>query len=371
MSIKIQIKTFTLAQKQQLAEKWQYLEKRSNCSVFLSWLWIGNWLDLVIGKLFIVECYQDDEIVGLAFFVEKTRKIFGVIPIKQWWLHRTGEQDQDQIWIEYNDFLLSARNESLIREQMVKAIAEHSAVGDELIVGLSENKVLTSFDGSHFTGSRELITSKGYLIDFKLINNDYFKEILSKNARYQINRSEKLLKEQGELGFRVVNETADIKALLPDIAKLHIKRWQDTVEGSGFDNEIFSQFHQRLIEQSASSTSTVQVAVLSLEDKNIGYLLNFVYKNTVSFYLSALSDDFDAKIKVGLLLHTKAIKYYASHEVASHKIEKYDFLAGDAQYKRTLSNSDYALDFICFNKNKAVLSIEALLRGVKARILKR
>jgi hypothetical protein len=351
-----------LSEKEQVAKKWLDLEARANNSIFLSWLWIGNWLELVNDKLFIVECYQDEKLVGLAFFVERTRKVFGLIPVKQWWLHRTGRQEQDQIWIEYNDFLLSAENENLVREQMVKAISEHTACVDEFVIGLTEDNVLASFSlffsANRFTGYRELSLSKGYLIDFKLINENYFLEVLSKNARYQINRSEKLLNGIGEVGFKVVSDRAEIIALLPDIANLHIKRWQNTTEGSGFDNAIFTEFHHQFIEESINNS--VQVSILTLSEENIGYLVNFVYKDTVYFYLSALSDKFSAKIKLGLLLQTKTIQFYQIQQM-----NKYDFLAGDAQYKRTMSNISYSLDFICFYKKKTVLCIEAFLRDIK------
>ena len=41
------VKPFEFSQKEKLGEKWLELEKDSDCSVFLSWLWIGNWLDVV------------------------------------------------------------------------------------------------------------------------------------------------------------------------------------------------------------------------------------------------------------------------------------------------------------------------------------
>ena len=70
--------------------KWQDLEKRAESNVFLSWAWIGNWLEIITGKVFLVEAVVNDQVVGLGFFVEKTRRIFGLFPIKQWHLHRTG-----------------------------------------------------------------------------------------------------------------------------------------------------------------------------------------------------------------------------------------------------------------------------------------
>lgn len=355
--MKIQIKPFTLSEKKQVAEKWQDLESRANNSVFISWLWIGNWLELVNDKLFIVECYQGEKIIGLAFFVEKVRKVFGLLPIKQWQLHRTGNTAQDQIWIERNDFLLDSSIDDLARLQMIQAVCDYDPSIKEVIVGLADDKVLTDFK-KHFNKSREYIDSQGYFVDLDCIENNYITDVLSKNTRSQINRSERLLAQQGELAFTVITKQDDINQLLPDIAKRHLLRWKNTNDGSGFSNPLFYRFHQYFIK--SDDNNVVQVAVLSLNNQAIGYLLNYVYKDTVNFYLSALTEFDDGKIKVGLTLHARAIQYYCNQNCKS-----YDFLGGDAQYKKSLSNQHYDLALLSFYKNTFIIPLESKLKDIK------
>lgn len=355
--ITTQIKPFTLPEKEPVAVKWKDLEVRANNSVFISWLWISNWLELVNDKLFIIECYQGKKLIGLAFFVEKTRKAFGVIPIKQWQLHRTGNTEQDQIWIEHNDFLLDSSVEDAAREQMILAIYDYDISIKEIIVGLANNNVLKTFK-KYFYQAREHIVSPGYIVDLNCIENNYSINVLSKNTRSQINRSEKLLAQQGELTFTVISNKNEINQLLSSIAEIHLLRWGNTPDGSGFSNAIFYHFHQNVIK--SDDDSIVQISVLSLNDKAIGYLFNYVYKERVSFYLSALMTFDNSKIKVGLTLHARAIQHYFNKD-----FKYYDFLGGDAQYKQSMSNQRYNLALVSFCKDNLIIRLESKLKDIK------
>ncbi|PKG81325.1 hypothetical protein CXF85_17765 [Colwellia sp. 75C3] len=359
------VKPFELSQKEKLGEKWLLLESDSDCSVFLSWHWIGNWLDLVTDKLFLVEAYRDDQVVGLGFFVEKTRKIFGCFTVKQWWLHRTGDQQQDQIWVEYNDFLLDESCSVVVREEMVKAVADFDPSVKEVIIGLSASEKLDFFTESfaklNFLATTAVETN-GYLASLSCINGDYLNKTLSKNTRLQISRSKKILQSQGQLSFEVFSSPQKLVELYPKIASIHIDKWQATNEGSGFSNPLFEDFHQSMALN--NTNNMVQIAVLTLNEAELGYLVNFVYNNKVYFYLSALQKSSDNKIKIGLTLHSEAMKHYA--ELG---IESYDFLGGEARYKKSLSNEKSRLEMKCFYRNEFILRFESQLKKFKMRTI--
>ena len=354
--INTHIKPFDLSKKEELGSLWRILQQRADCTFFLSWQWISNWLALVTSQMFVIEAYRDNNIVGLGVFVEQERKVFGFIPIKQWYLHRTGIEQQDQIWVEYNDFLLDSQIADEVRNQMINAISCYDHTVQEFVIGLSADKVISCFN-KYFDHSRELITTQGYLIDLSSVKENYLDCIPSKNTRSQIKRSDKLLNQQDRIKFDVVTDKDDIKVLLTEIAELHIKRWQNTIEGSGFTNDLFMAFHQKLAND---GNSIVQISVLSLDNKSLGYLLNFVYNDRVYFYLSALTTSPNNKIKIGLSLHSKAIQYYLRLN-----IKTYDFLGGEARYKKSLSNSNYVLSMKTFNRKSFILIIESMLKRIK------
>jgi len=365
MHIRIVIEQFNPFDKTSIASKWQSLEHNSNTNVFLSWQWISNWLDLVTDKIFLIEAHRDNKVVGLGFFVEKTRKVFGCISVKQWWLHRTGIQQQDQIWVEYNDFLLDKSCSVVVREQMIKAVAGFDPSVKEVIIGLSATENLDYFTHSfaklNFLGSNTVETS-GYLASLSCLNGDSLRKSLSKNTRTQITRSKKILQNQGKLSFEVFSAPQKLIELYPKIASIHIDKWQATNEGSGFSNPLFEGFHHLMALN--SKNNMVQIAVLTLNEVELGYLVNFVYNNKVYFYLSALQKNPDNKIKIGLTLHSEAMRYYAEQG-----IESYDFLGGDARYKKSLSNEKYGLAMKCFYRDEFLLCLERQLKNVKMKAI--
>jgi CelD/BcsL family acetyltransferase involved in cellulose biosynthesis len=350
-----------MSNKRAVSLKWRDLEKRAESNFFLSWEWIGNWLGIIKGNVILIEAIENNKVVGLGFFVEKSRKIFKLFPVKQWHLHRTGEIHEDQIWIEYNDFLLDSNISDSVRKEMVNAICSFEPSLHEVIIGLSTSHVINKFTEICENKSirfRTLLETLAYRAETQETD---LKNILSKNTRSQLKRSEKLLEQLGSLDFYVLTKTEDVEFSLESISNIHIERWHRTEEGSGFTNPCFNKFHSLMA--SESKKNIAQVSVLSLNSKPIGYLLNYIYKGKVYFYLSALTTFDENKIKVGLTLHTKAIQHYIDKGIYS-----YDFLGGDARYKKSLSNKQYNLSLGCFQRDHFLLKLESKFKDYKAMI---
>jgi len=69
----------------------------------------------------------------------------------------------------------------------------------------------------------------------------------------------------------------------------------------------------------------------------------------------------DNRIKVGLVIHSLVIE-----QAIKQGIIVYDFLAGEAQYKNSLSNAQpYEQHIYCFYRNKPLLIIREQLRKFK------
>ena len=366
MEIEITIEPYNLSCKTTIETKWLNLESKADSNYFLSWQWIGNWLDMVTGDLFLIEGIHEGKVVGLGFFVEVTRKAFGFIPIKQWWLHRSGVKEQDQIWIEYNDFLLAKPHDKVIRKQMVRAVTSYNSPPEEVVIGLASEDVSACFTREFNKAGfiiEKLSKVGGYLTQLPKSTNDYLFKLISKNTRIQLSRSKKLLEYQGKLNFDVFSNSEKLAELLPKIAKIHIKRWRYTLEGSGFSNPSFYKFLKMMV--SKNLDRNIEVAVLSLNGEELGYLINFNYKGKIYFYLSALEKNTDNRIKIGLTLHCEAILYYIREG-----IDFYDFLGGDARYKKSLSNQKYNLVMNNYYRGTSYLKLERILKSLKGKFFK-
>lgn len=345
----------------ELEQKWRELEAKALPSIFLSWAWISNWLLMIKEPVYLVEARVNENIVGLGFFVERTRKVFGCIPMKQWFLHRTGIPETDQIWMEHNDFLLDPQNKNELRLALVNYLVTSRGLAhiQEFIIGLSGNDEHAAFK-QHFPFHYESVSTHGFSVDLSALSNDYLTEAVSKNTRSQIKRSLKLLAETGKLSFRVVSSPQECQKLMPIIGQVHIERWQHTDEGSGFSNVKFCDFHQGLIDNEGR---VVEIAVLTHQEKDIGFLINYISGNHISFYLSALTLSENSKIKIGLVLHCKAIQHYLER---GYKV--YDFLGGYSQYKQSLATEKYPLTLNVYPRKSSLLWFEQVIKACKQRL---
>lgn len=349
-----------------LASDWLKLERVSNCSFFLTWTWIGNWLKQIDLPFYLVQASINKEIVGLGIIVKSKRKVFGLFDVEQWWLNRTGQEKFDQCWIEENGFLTTTVNKQAIHSALLTRIKEGNS-WQEFILGMSDSNTLNQFSVLS-PKQHTLLEDKGYSVVYSQIENTYESDVLSRNTRQKLKQSEKLLSKQGELTFHVIKSGEDNSRgsksseeklkHLPHIAKLHIKRWRDTATPSGFMNDYFQQMLVEVVKDDKS-----QVVYLALNNEPIGYTINITHQGKVYFYLSALTKSSNNKIKLGMLLQQKAIQYYQDNN-----IHTYDFLAGDARYKNSMSNKSYDQKMVCFYRNNLFLNIEGGLKKLKAML---
>jgi hypothetical protein len=99
-------------------------------------------------------------------------------------------------------------------------------------------------------------------------------------------------------------------------------------------------------------------------DLKLAVLYNFVYAGASLFYLSGLRRAPDKRVKVGLVAHASAIEHCRAAGLA-----RYDFLASDDQYKKSLANASRPQSWLVFRKRNAKLETLNLLRRAKRALL--
>ncbi len=342
-----------------IADKWLSLAPRSDQAFFLQWPWIGNWLATVKPfRHYLVVALEGTTVVGLAILVEHTQWRHGFVRAKQLCLHRTGIATDDEIWIEYNDFLLDKCHANAVRSQMFRYICDNLDF-DELVFGASDNQLIANFADSCSLTRVDIWRAKSYCVQFHDAPSDSFDSYLSANSRYQIKRSLKLYPDY-QLQF--AQNSAEALLWLNDIADIHQRRWPQ----SGFLMPTFTQFHQRMLTQ-AIADGAVQLIKITLDAITRVYLYNFIHAGKVYFYLSAIAepDNLTAsnnKAKPGLAAHYLAIEYYKKQGY-----QAYDFMGGDARYKSSFSNEISELCISKFQKPRLQLRLELWLKRLKHR----
>ncbi len=367
-TFKVTIKPLLSKQIAPLKEKWLEVEIEATPSFFLSWKWIGPWLKQVNSseKLILVQASHQNKIVGLGVFVEKKIIRYSLLKSTQWFLHRSGVNSYDQIWIENNNFLTTDKNKDLIIQNIWHTLLlQHNNV-DEFIVAICHNKPkqLKLPDALMYKASVEY-TENGYYLSLEnIFTLDDYLSSLSKNTRKQIKRSFKLLSQLGEYEFYVAQDPVQQTKILKECNKWHIDKWQQTDTPSGFVNPSFINFHYNLMNEAHVTSKTV-VARLKINEEIAGCLYCFIDDNCAYFYLSSFKPIEDNGIKLGLSLHTLFIQWLIENRP---EIQKYDFLAGEARYKKSLSSHQDNHCYVVVQKDLLKFKLEKLLKGVKSRI---
>jgi hypothetical protein len=350
------------SQMEELAHKWLALEGKANSSAFVAWFWVKQWLaqkNLTTNNCLCVEVIQGQETVGLALFGIKIKRVFWGLNFNQYFLHKSGNIKEDQTWIEHNTFLVHKDNEQELVDEICQELTKIEQI-DDIKIGLSSPQFVDTLNFSGFK-LRTVLSSLGYLANLTGFStlNDYLAS-LSKNTRSHIKRSIKLLNEQSPLRLALATDFSEKDNVLKSIADLHRIKWRSTVYGSGFDNPCFYKFHQELI-QIEQSAQNCRLYTLYQNDIALGHLYLLTHGDRWSFYLSALHFNADNRIKVGLVIHSLVIE-----QAIKEGIMVYDFLAGEAQYKNSLSNAQpYEQHIYCFYRNKPLLLLREQLRKYK------
>jgi CelD/BcsL family acetyltransferase involved in cellulose biosynthesis len=356
----VEVCHYTLHNTPELAEKWNQLYYRNSApSVFLSWNWICRWLTTLPISPIVVEAKFENQCVGLGIFYTKSKFIFPGWFVNQIWLHRTGDSPLDQVWIEHNDFLLDSKVALEVRQAMI-AYVSSEMTWHECFIGLTDCNILQHFD-TMADSKRIDIDAPDYsvnLVDFSSVE-DYL-DSLSKNTKQQIKRSFKLLREHGPLLLQEIHSPEEQKIAFKEMADIHIEKWRKTEYGSGFDNPHFNHFHQTLLSADPKNQFST-IFCLILNEQKLAFIYLLKDNDCWYFYLSAIKSFADNRIKVGLVAHVMIIE-----EAIKHSLKKYDFLAGEARYKRSLSNQfGTNQQLICYYKPSVLLNFRQKIRTLK------
>lgn len=349
-----------------LRDKWLLLESNTP-SPFLRWQWIDSWLTTLPKEtsVWLITASQDEKTLGLGLVCEQ----ISLLPHKpqQLFIHKAGSQRSDQIWIEHNDFLMASEHAAQIRESMLKALLSHFKRWQQLTLGMSTTQTLDAIGDALKQHTEilqeEKIISAAYrcnLSDFHT-PEDYLTS-LSRNTRAQIKRSEKLLSEGQTVTLDYAQGKEQKRHYFEQVALLHKQRWADTAEGSGFNNPLFTQFHKKLIFEDKTNQFT-RMYCLKAGGAPLAYAYLLTTEQGWYFYLSAMQFSQDNRIKVGLLLHCKIIQ-----QAIAEGVPLYDFLAGDARYKASLSNNKYTQAQYTFYKKSLVSNMILKTKALKAKL---
>jgi CelD/BcsL family acetyltransferase involved in cellulose biosynthesis len=312
-----------------LGARWRDLEARADASFFQSWSWTGCLVEERFPDPVAVIARRGGRVVGLALF-NRRRRWFGRTRL---YLGETGDTALDAIFTEHNGFLLDRDEPAATINAMLHGLAQ-AGFCRVVLGGVDQITCLAAHAASarlRLRASRpswEAAVGQGFL------------GRRGANTRQQINRSKRAYAEAGALGLERAEDVDTALAWFNAMAAPHQARWRARGREGAFANPFFARFHTTLITNSFPR-GEIEMRRLTLDDATIGYLYNFRHADRLLSYQSGFDyADPDKRRHPGLTAHALAI------EAAGRGVAWYDFLAGDAQYKRVLADRHRALFWV-------------------------
>jgi CelD/BcsL family acetyltransferase involved in cellulose biosynthesis len=324
----------------ELSVRWRELEGRSRCSFFVSWRWIGPWLALIAPLRYarLLSVFQDQRLVALGVITQR-RRFLGMGPLHMR-LHEVGDKVLDNLTIEYNGLVCEDGHE----REALAAVLDHLAHNDKrwltlYLPGMEADNVPFERIRSLDMGMRSRKHAAHYvdLTELRESGSDYLPTVLSSKARAAIRRTARKLQTGfGGLSVVVAASAEEKLAFFRAMVQLHESHWSEEEQEHGaFGNPRILRFHERLIAQSGDGDGA-QLIRVNAGDHTVGY----VYKAGIDY------KRFGDCGSPGLLLLTRAVE----HALASG-IARFELMAGDSAYKRTLGMAENKMVWLSLDRN--------------------
>lgn len=315
-----------------LHEMWRSRAADFGATPFLSWTWVG---------CLAAERFAEPRLVeaggSVALFNVRGRR---------WALQESGDPALDAVFTEHNGAL--------------------GRLGP-VLAAVSGQAGLVSLSGIGDAGLADVRAAGGIVVGLQTRAAPFAAldpavahvEALSRNTRAQVRRSDR---SYGAVRVERAETVAEALEWLERLVVLHRATWVARGVASGFLGPAVQRFHRALIERGVP-TGEVDVLRVGAGGRVIGYLLNLRAHGRVHAYQSGL-DYGGAGLheKPGLTCHHAAIE----RARAAGDVE-YDFLAGDARYKRSLSTGSRDLHWMVWKPRPALFGVEAVVRRLLRR----
>ena len=318
-----------------LESKWRDLEARSNASFFQSWTWTGCLAEQRFPDPVLVEARDQGRTIALALFNRVGRTLY---------LGESGDQVLDDIFIEFNGVLAESGREAELTQACLRAVRDASGGRG---FGLRRWRLVLSGVNPAILAAAQQIGAvrrtrdrPAHFVDFAT-GHAGFLERRSANTRQQLRRSDRAFAAAAPITIERAANLAQAYEFLDGLAALHQASWVARRQPGAFANPFFARFHRALIARGLER-GEIDLLRVATGPQTIGFLYNFRYRGQSLAYQSGFDHGSAGRHqKPGLTCHHQAIQLAAQWGAT-----RYDFLAGDDRYKRSLADRSARLHWI-------------------------
>ena len=347
----------------ELEADWRDLQRRSDCSFFQSWGWIGVWLKQIVTGLrpVLVRVRHEGHLVGMGIFVPRDIRRRYLFRSNALYLHEYPCDGRNMV-IEYNGLLAARGHEQAVYASAIESLFQANAGLDELYFGAIDEGVdlagalRRAGDGFEGARLRLLEESPTWSVNLAAFGEglDAYMATLSKNRRAQIRRSLREYESSGRLQLEEARDCDAALDYLHGLKQLHTERWQKQGAAGVFANPRWEAFHRAVIRQGIAE-GTIQLLKVSSGSRVAGYLYNLVWRKHVYVVQTGFEAVTDKRLMPGYVVHALAVAHNRARGMAV-----YDLMHGDSLYKRILCNQSRTLRWMVLQRPRLKFALENL-----------
>jgi hypothetical protein len=348
----------------QLRGWWTDLERRAAPTFFLSWMWIGAWVEQAGAAHCVLVGRRDGKIVCLGLLRKGVEWRHRAVRSRTIYLNETGNRDEDILYIEHNGFLCDPAVAGLV-PRAIGFLRGNCGLGrfDEIQLGGVPEAMYRELQESGF--KLHLVNRKPTaFVDLRGLRESgaSYLSTLSSNTRYQVKRAAKMYEKRGPITVEPACDTEQALRYFDELGALHEASWNRRGSPGAWSYPFLVAFHRRLIERSFDEGG-IDIVKISCGGSPIGYIHCLVRDGWIGSYLSGFTYEEDNKLKPGLV----SFYQYIEHQLRAGG-DTIDFLAGDQRYKMSLGQPGPSMCWLRLQEARPQLMIEQGLRHAKHRL---
>lgn len=286
-----------------------------------------------------------------------------LLPVRQWYLNETGDAAFDRIALEYNGFA-GLKDNTTASMDVFRWLLANLADADELVVRNATATTAAALRAAAAEAGWQVRRTNWApaavlnLAPVRQAGGDLL-AMLGRNTRAAIRRSIRLYEAAGPIRLNRAESAGQALDWFARLERLHVAAWEGRAPQNAFTNPYFRPFHEALI-AAAWPQGHVDLLRVSAGEQDIGYLYNLTAGGWTMAYQSGLAPAADNRWKPGLVCHAAAIGFGLERGD-----DAYDFLAGPARYKASLSNQEIPMESLVAFAPKWHLRLEDTVRRLK------
>jgi len=337
-----------------VAETWKDLEYRfGRGALSSSWDWTDTWLrrygDVVPHRFAIAE--RAGAACGIALVTRSSIRR-GPVRINRLHLGTAGEPAGEGVHVEYNRLLGDPEHTGAFATALVRTLRDIRRWDELWLNGFAtEDAAPLVAAEPGFAATR--VPSP--VLDLRPARYDQG-EVLALLPSGTRSRLRRTMRHFGQIDTEWAEAPGHALDILDELIQLHQRRWTTAGVPGAFASERFTAFHRELAERLVEKGTAVLFRARA-GSETLGCLYGFVERGRLLFYQSGFASFTDNRLKPGLAVHTLCME-----QCLRRGLDEYDFLAGDARYKRELSTDERTLVWAVLRRGRIKWrALEALL----------